>query len=138
MQEEQETVLGTKPYQFIILKVIQIVSRQALMKCPLLHGNIQKETDRLDRQKKVCYDFRRFRDSAVQNNSLNDGTQHSLEPTQILFKRPQLSSTLILAPFVILLHKILTIEGGSKVPFKSYQILWEELSGPNCLNSQII
>ena len=49
-----------------------------------------------------------------------------------------LLSTLILAPFVILLHKILTVEGGSKVPFKSYQILWEELSGPNCLNSQII
>ena len=24
--------------------------------------------------KKVCYDFRRFRDPAVQNNSLNDGT----------------------------------------------------------------
>ena len=25
-----------------------------------------------ERQKKVCYDFRRFRDSSVQNNSLND------------------------------------------------------------------
>ena len=48
------------------------------------------ETDRkkqTERQKKVCYDFRRFR--AVQNNSLNDSTQHSLEPNQILFKRPQ-------------------------------------------------
>ena len=31
----------------------------------------KKETER---QKKVCYDFRRFRDSAVQNNSLNDST----------------------------------------------------------------
>ena len=28
-----------------------------------------------ERQKKVCYDFRRFRDSAVQNNSLNDSTE---------------------------------------------------------------
>ena len=43
------------------------------MKSPLLHGNIQKETDR-EREKKVCYDFRRFRDSAGQNNSLNDST----------------------------------------------------------------
>ena len=29
---------------------------------------------------------------AVQNNSLNGSTQHSLEPTQILFKRPQIES----------------------------------------------
>ena len=42
------------------------------MKCPLLHGNIQKETDR--ETEKVCYDCRRFRDSAVQNNSLSDST----------------------------------------------------------------
>ena len=49
------------------------------MKCPLLHGNIQKETER--ETKKVSYDFRRFRDSTVQNNSLNDSIQHSLEPT---------------------------------------------------------
>ena len=41
--------------------VIQIVSRWALMKCPLLHGNIQKETDR--ETEKVCYDFMRFHDS---------------------------------------------------------------------------
>ena len=27
-----------------------------------------------ERQKNVCYDFRRFGDSAVQNNSLNDST----------------------------------------------------------------
>ena len=31
------------------------------MKCPLLHGNIQKETDR--ETEKVYYDFMRFRDS---------------------------------------------------------------------------
>ena len=27
-----------------------------------------------ERQKKVCYDFRGFRDPAIQNNSLNDST----------------------------------------------------------------
>ena len=42
-----------------------------------------------ERQKKVCYDFMRFRDSCSTNNFLNDSTQNSLEPTQILFKRPQ-------------------------------------------------
>ena len=41
------------------------------MKCPLLHGNIQKETDR---ETEKSYDFKRFRDSTVQNNSLNDST----------------------------------------------------------------
>ena len=42
------------------------------MKCPLLHGNIQEETDR--ETEKICYDYMRFVIPAVQNNSLNDST----------------------------------------------------------------
>ena len=49
------------------------------MKCPLLHGNIQKEKDR--ERKKICFDFMRFRDSCSTINSLNDSTLHSLDPT---------------------------------------------------------
>ena len=42
------------------------------MKCPLLHGNIQKETVR-DRKKYVMVSGG-FVIPAVQNNSLNDST----------------------------------------------------------------
>ena len=37
------------------------LGRLYIMKCPLMHGNIQKETDR--ETEKVCYDFMRFCDS---------------------------------------------------------------------------
>ena len=45
------------------------------MKCPLLHGNIQR-----DRKKYVMISGG-FVIPAVQNKSLNDSTWHSLEPT---------------------------------------------------------
>ena len=43
------------------------------MKCPLLHGNIQKETNR-EREKKYVMISGGFMIPAVQNNSLNDST----------------------------------------------------------------
>ena len=43
------------------------------MKCPSLHGNIQKETDR-DTEKKFVMSSGGFVIHAVQNNSLNDST----------------------------------------------------------------
>ena len=49
------------------------------MEYPLLHGNIQKETDR--ETKKYVMISGGFVIPAVQNNSLNDSTLHSLEPT---------------------------------------------------------
>ena len=51
----------------IYIKVTQIVSRYALIECPLLHGNIQKETDTENR---VYYDFMRFGDSSTVRNPL--------------------------------------------------------------------
>ena len=45
-------------------KVLQIVSRLALTKCPLLHGNIQRETD-TEIEKGGCM-------IPVCNNSFND------------------------------------------------------------------
>ena len=48
-----------------------------------------KHTERnRKRDRKVCYVFIRSRDSCSTDNSLNDSTKHSLEPTKILFKRP--------------------------------------------------
>ena len=44
------------------------------MKCPLLHGNIQKETDRERDRKKYFMISGGFVIPAVQNNSLNDST----------------------------------------------------------------
>ena len=41
------------------------------MKCPLLHGNIQKETDRETKKKYVMISWG-FVIPAVQNDSLND------------------------------------------------------------------
>ena len=43
------------------------------MKCPLLHGNIQKETDR-ETEKKYVMISGGFVIPAVQNNSVNDST----------------------------------------------------------------
>ena len=41
-----------------------------------------KHTERKrQRQKKICFDFMRFRDSCSTINSLNDSTLHSLDPT---------------------------------------------------------
>ena len=51
----------------VIIKVIYIVSRWALIECPLLHGNIQKEADT---EKSICYDFMRFGDSSTVTNLL--------------------------------------------------------------------
>ena len=44
------------------------------MKSPLLHGNIQKETDREKERKKYVTISWGFVIPAVQNNSLNDST----------------------------------------------------------------
>ena len=44
-------------------KVIYILSRKALAKCPLLHGNMKKETDTETETEKLIYnDFRIFSD----------------------------------------------------------------------------
>ena len=53
------------------------------MKCPLLHRNIQNETDRERDRKKYVMISGGFVIPAVQNNSLDDSTStyHSFEPT---------------------------------------------------------
>ena len=54
------------------------------MKCPLLHENIQKETDtETETEKNICYDFMRFDDSRTVHNPLEAvNTKYpSLEPT---------------------------------------------------------
>ena len=61
-----------------------MIYREALMKSPLLYGNIQKETDK-DKENKYYYDFMRFGDSSTVHNLLK---QLLLEPTLTLFKRP--------------------------------------------------
>ena len=63
----------------IVPKAFQIVSRQALMKCRLWkHTESNRQRDR----KKYVMISGGFVIPALQNNSLNDSTQHSLEPTQ--------------------------------------------------------
>ena len=44
-------------------KVLQIIPRSALIKCPLLHENIQKETD-TEKEKSVLSNFRGLHDSS--------------------------------------------------------------------------
>ena len=59
-------------------KVIQIVSRQPLTTCPLLHENKKKETD-TEKEELIYYGGFVI---AVRNNSFINYKQHYLEPTQ--------------------------------------------------------
>ena len=66
-------VVGKPHNVMVLLNVIQIVSRSTLMKCPLLHGNIQKETDT---EKSIYNDFFRFCKSSTVRSKYP-----TLEPT---------------------------------------------------------
>ena len=54
-----EKYQGLANQGIVEIKVIQIVSRKALIECSLLHENIQKETD-TETENSIYYDFMRF------------------------------------------------------------------------------
>ena len=71
-------ILSKYQYVLIHIKVIQIIARQSLTECPLLHGNMEKETD----TKIVFTETSGGCVIALRNNSFIDSKQHPLEPTQ--------------------------------------------------------
>ena len=51
-------------WRYLVRSFKYVVSRKALIECPLLHGNIQKETDT---EKSIYYHLMRFGDSRTVN-----------------------------------------------------------------------
>ena len=62
-------LFGERREFYITIKIFQIVSRKALIKYPLLHENIQKETD-TETEKSIYYNFISFGDSGTVPNLL--------------------------------------------------------------------